>query len=165
MSLLTFLALAYVARAAPIESRQVTGPAISTNFQDPSVLQVDGTYYGYAGPNGNTVGTTSNVITATSPDFSSWSVNTADALPNPGAWAAAVPHVWAPDVVRLSNGKFVLYYAAVTAQDTNKHCVGAATSDSPAGPFTPSDTPLYCDLNSGGAIDADGYKDPNSGKQ
>lgn len=136
-----------------------------TNFQDPSVLKVGGTYYGYAGPNGNNAGVSSNIITATSVDFETWTVNNADALPQTGAWAASVGHVWAPDVVRLDNGQFVMYYSSITTQNNDQHCVGAATSGNPTGPFTPMDQPLYCDLAAGGAIDPDGFKDPNTGKQ
>ena len=51
------------------------------NFQDPSVVQLpDGSYVAYAGVNGNPAG--SNVLIATSPDFSSWTVRYGyDALP------------------------------------------------------------------------------------
>lgn len=159
------LFLATAALAAPILPRSANGPVVPTNFQDPSVLKVGNTYYGYAGPNGNNAGISSNVITATSNDFETWAVNDADALPNPGAWAASPPHVWAPDVVSLDNGKYVMYYSAITIQNSFQHCVGAAISNSPAGPFTPLDQPLYCDLGAGGAIDPDGFKDPNTGKQ
>lgn len=146
----------------PILQRSTDGPVISTNFQDPAVLNVDGTFFAFSGPNGNPA---INVNTASSTDFGTWSVSNDEALPDPGPWAAAVPHVWSPDVVQLSNGRYVLYYAADTAQDGNKHCVGAATSGSPTGPFIAMDAPLFCDLNAGGAIDPDGYRDPATGNQ
>lgn len=59
----------------------------------------------------------------------------------------------------------MLYYAAATAQDSGKHCVGAATASQPQGPFTAIDNPLFCDLSVGGAIDPNGFKDPQSGNQ
>lgn len=52
-----------------------------------------------------------------------------------------------------------MYFSAATSQDSSKHCVGAATSSTITGPYTPENDPLACPLNQGGAIDADGYKD------
>lgn len=52
-----------------------------------------------------------------------------------------------------------MYFSAATSQDDSKHCVGAATSSSITGPYTPESDPLACPLDQGGAIDADGYKD------
>lgn len=52
-----------------------------------------------------------------------------------------------------------MYFSASSADDDSKHCVGAATSSSITGPYTPEDSPLACPLDQGGAIDADGFKD------
>jgi beta-xylosidase len=52
-----------------------------------------------------------------------------------------------------------MYFSAASSQDTSKHCVGAATSSSITGPYTPGQNPLACPLDQGGAIDADGFKD------
>jgi hypothetical protein len=43
--------------------------------------------------------------------------------------------------------------------NTAHHCVGAATSDTILGPYTAQDSPLFCPLSQGGAIDASGYND------
>lgn len=51
------------------------------------------------------------------------------------------------------------------AESPGKHCVAAATASVPQGPFTPVQTPLFCDLSAGGAIDADGFNDPTSHRQ
>lgn len=99
MALILFTALASLAGASPLLQRSSTGPVISSNFQDPSVLKVDNTYYAFSGPNGNPA---INVLTATSPDFGSWTVDfSRDALPQLGAWAASAAHVWSPDVSQL----------------------------------------------------------------
>jgi hypothetical protein len=92
--------------AAPQQRRQASGPVIGINFQDPSVVQLaDGSYVAYAGVNGNPAG--SNVLIATSPDFSTWTVLYGyDALPNLPSWAASPPHVWAPDVTQLVRTPF-----------------------------------------------------------
>lgn len=80
-------------------SRSPTGPVISTNFQDPSTIKISNTYYAFSGPNGNPA---VNVQLATSPDFSTWYLQSGfDALPSVGAWAASPPHLWAPDVNQL----------------------------------------------------------------
>ena len=64
-----------------------------------------------------------------------------------------------------SNGNYVLYYSVVMAEDSSKHCVAAASASNPEGPFTPVQTPLFCDLAAGGAIDADGFNDPQTNRQ
>jgi beta-xylosidase len=52
-----------------------------------------------------------------------------------------------------------MYFSAASSQDASKHCVGAATSSSITGPYTPEQNPLACPLDQGGAIDADGFED------
>ncbi|KAJ9636503.1 hypothetical protein H2204_005336 [Knufia peltigerae] len=160
-----FLTALVLALAAPQHKRQVTGPVIGSNFQDPSVVQLaDGSWMAYAGVNGNPAGI--NVLIATSTDFSTWTVRDGwDALPSLPSWAASPPHVWAPDVTQLGNGNFVLYYSVSMAESPGKHCVAAAIASNPEGPFTPVQTPLFCDLNAGGAIDADGFQDPITSRQ
>lgn len=57
------------------------------------------------------------------------------------------------------DGTFVMYFSAASSEDSSKHCVGAATSTSITGPYTPEDSALACPLDQGGAIDADGFSD------
>lgn len=59
----------------------------------------------------------------------------------------------------------MLYYSVSMAQSPGQHCVAAATASNPAGPFSPVQTPLFCDLTVGGAIDADGFNDPSTHRQ
>ena len=54
-------------------------------------------------------------------------------------------------------GIYVMYYTA--HQNGGSHCIGAATSNSALGPFTPQAQPLICDGAGGGVIDASGYDD------
>lgn len=71
------------------------------------------------------------------------------------------PTAWAPDVNQLADGSFIMYFCASTVQDTTKHCIGAAKSSSISGPYTAtSNTPLFCPLSVGGAIDPSGFLDP-----
>jgi len=50
-----------------------------------------------------------------------------------------------------------MYYTAHRAGGS--HCIGAATSPTATGPFSPQRTPLICDDAGGGVIDAAGYDD------
>lgn len=54
---------------------------------------------------------------------------------------------------------YVMYFAAATSKDNTKHCVGAATSSTITGPYTPEENALACPLEQGGAIDADGFSE------
>lgn len=51
-----------------------------------------------------------------------------------------------------------MYYSATTLQSSAHHCVGAATSRTILGPYTPLPTELACPLPQGGAIDASGLR-------
>jgi beta-xylosidase len=137
------------------------GPVIRTNFQDPSLSQHNGTWYAFAGANGNPPNI--NVQMATSPDFSTWTVaHGYDALPTLASWATNPGHLWSPDVNQLPDGSFVLYYSAATKTHPHQHCVGAAISKTIAGPYTPINATIACDHAKGGAIDPDGFVDINN---
>ena len=58
-----------------------------------------------------------------------------------------------------------MYYSASVASSPGKHCIGAATASNIEGPYSPYETPLFCDLASGGAIDPNSFTDPVSGTQ
>lgn len=67
---------------------------------------------------------------------------------------------WAPEVHRIGN-QWVAYFSA---RDQNQRfCIGAATADHPAGPFTPLPQPIVSDPDVG-LIDPTFFKDPTSGK-
>ncbi|KAJ5527129.1 hypothetical protein N7513_011288 [Penicillium frequentans] len=129
---------------------------IDSNFPDPCVIQTSDGYYAFA-TNGNGV----NVQVASSSDFSTWNLMSGtDALPGPfPSWVASSPAIWAPDVIQRDDGTFVMYFSAASSEDSSKHCVGAATSTTITGPYTPEDSVLACPLDQGGAIDADGFDD------
>lgn len=52
-----------------------------------------------------------------------------------------------------------MYYSALSSTDNAKHCIGAATSPSIEGPYTPENAVLASHLAEGGAIDASGFRD------
>lgn len=75
-------------------------------------------------------------------------------------WAESA--VWAPSVSRRDDGKYLMYYSAVTntGGDGRFHCVGTAVADDVLGPYVSnSDEPFACPLEQGGALDASYFKD------
>jgi beta-xylosidase len=130
-----------------------TNPVLRSDFPDPFVLKVDNLYYAYA-----TNAKGKNIQRATSPDLVHWSLK-GDAMPALPSWAQiGGNYVWAPEVMPIG-GKYVMYY---TARDkaSNKQCVGVAVSDTPDGRFKDSnDHPLVCQVDEGGTIDPDPFRD------
>lgn len=79
--------------AAPLK-RQFLYPAITQDFPDPAVIQVNDGWFAYATTNGKV-----HVQIATSPSFTDgWVVLGQDALPSLAPWAQGP--VWAPDVIQ-----------------------------------------------------------------
>jgi hypothetical protein len=101
VSLLFLLSLAqHPTHGSPVHPRSADSAVITTNFMDPSVIELNGGYYAFSGPNGNPASI--NVQVASSPNFSTWTLHAGfDALPDPGPWAASPAHVWAPDINQL----------------------------------------------------------------
>jgi beta-xylosidase len=118
------------------------------DFPDPFVLADAGGYYAYA-----TNANDRHVQLLHSNDLHTWRA-LPDAMPALASWVRqSVPHVWAPEVIKLGE-RYVLYY---TAHDraSDRQCVGAAVSTSPAGPFVDAASrPLVCQADLGGTIDA-----------
>lgn len=95
--------------AAPVTKRSVNGPAITSDFPDPSIIQVDGAWYAF-GTSSVYDYTNVHVQFATSSDFKNWDLQAGqDAMPDLPAWVdASKPEVWAPDVNQLvSQGSFL----------------------------------------------------------
>ncbi|KAJ7802175.1 Arabinanase/levansucrase/invertase [Mycena leptocephala] len=133
----------------------VSGPVLNTDFPDPGLILPRATPVVYS-----TSSSHGKVPYAISEDFVSWTPVQGDALPNPGSWVSkSNSAVWAPDVRQIKAASYVMYYTAFSAADNN-HCIGAATSSTPAGPFTPQSAPILCDASGGGVIDASGFEAP-----
>ena len=143
LSGLTLCAAALLATGCAHQGANAIG-----DFPDPFVLAEGAGYYAYAtNANGK------NVQLLHSNDLRAWRA-LPDAMPALASWVRKeVPHVWAPEVIKLGD-RYVLYY---TAHDlaSDKQCVGAAQSSSPAGPFVDgAGKPLVCQAELGGTIDA-----------
>jgi len=128
-------------------------PILQENFADPFILKVDSTYFVYA-----TNSSGKNISLAKSDDLIQWQI-LGDAMPALPKWAKLTGGlVWAPEVINI-NDSYIMYY---TARDkvSNKQCVGVAISDNPEGKFKDiNSTPLVCQAESGGTIDASPFRD------
>jgi GH43 family beta-xylosidase len=134
---------------------------VNRDFPDPGVVQTAGGDYAYSS-NGYYDGKLINVPEAQSATLTGpWTATGVDALPDLPGWVSFDPSsntddVWSPDVSRLDDGDYILYY---TAHDANGlQCIGAATATTSAGPFVPVGTqPLICNSGDHGDIDPTAY--------
>jgi len=128
-------------------------PVLRRDFADPGVILVGDTYYAYS-----TNAASRNVPLATSTDLVHWDYQ-ADAMPSLPAWAQlGGSYVWAPEVIEIGD-QFNLYFTA-RDKEADRQCVGVAVSDKPEGKFrSASDTPLVCQVDEGGTIDASPFRD------
>ncbi|CAJ2500064.1 Uu.00g029170.m01.CDS01 [Anthostomella pinea] len=145
----------------------IHGPFLAPNFPDPSLLKVGNTYYSFATHPGK------DVQMAKSTDFSSkWDrvsepqILEIDQAPWAGKAKSGSYEIWAPDVGQQQHGskKYIMYFAALDKENTENHCIGAATSSSITGPYTPSTTPLDCDRKQAGVMDPAFFRDPGTKK-
>ena len=143
--------------------------AIYDDFPDPALLHVNGTTYAYSTNSDRT-----HIQAAVSKDNTTFDFHKGDEiLPFLAYWEwPYFGGVWAPDVVQISADPemYLMYYASGTKQSKGQyHCIGAAVSPSPLGPFVPINDlhPLICPeiQSTGGAIDPDGFLDPSTGKR
>jgi beta-xylosidase len=134
-------------------SAEFQNPIFRVDFPDPFVLNVDGTYYAYA-----TNGSGRNIQVARSEDLIQWTL-LPDALPALPTWARLGNSlVWAPEVLR-TDSQFILYYTA-RDKESNRQCLGVATSERPQGPFRDTnERPFICQASEGGSIDASPFRD------
>ncbi|KAF1988091.1 glycoside hydrolase family 43 protein [Aulographum hederae CBS 113979] len=153
-------------KRAEYEVLRKRSPAIESDFADPSLIEVDDTWYSFA-TSTQQDDKDINIQLASSDNYDNWQLREGyDALPRLPEWVdQTLPEIWAPDVSQLDDGSFVMYFSAVPSANAGHHCIGAATSRSIDEPFTPLSTPLFCPINLGGAIDASGFHDPNTNQR
>ncbi len=95
---------------------------------------------------------TQHLPAATSTDLIAWSA-TFDLLPELPSWAST-GFTWAPSLTR-DGSEYQLYFAA-RHTESQRQCIGVATSDRATGPFrSDSAVPLVCQIALGGSIDPD----------
>jgi beta-xylosidase len=163
-------------KGMPVRALGANGPnlLLDENFPDPFLARFGRAFYAYG--TGNQVGGAQmNVQMIRSANLTQWTAP-AEAFPaaNLPVWVdRSHPQVWAPEVMKVGE-RYVLYYNARHAELTRterppqgpevhkRHCLGAAVSDRPEGPFTGVDSPLVCSEFADGVIDAAPFRDGDS---
>lgn len=121
-------------------------PVFDADFADPFVLDLGEVAYTYAT---NTRDANIPVVRAQGYKVADY---LGDAMPTIPSWTAK-GFIWAPSVFARPDGKYVMYYSALTVAG-GRQCITRAVADSPAGPFVDdSSSPFVCPLDLGGAID------------
>lgn len=151
----------------------LAGPTLllDANFPDPFVGRFGGVYHAFA-TGAQLRAHPMNVQLVRSRDLVRWTAPV-EALPTRTlpAWAdRAEPQVWAPEAMRVGR-RYVLYFNARHARLTRteagpdgprilkRHCLGAAVSARPQGPFVGVPQPLACESFPDGVIDPSPFRD------
>lgn len=143
--------------ADPGGSVEFDNPVIDSNVPDPMIIAGDDGGWWLFATNGNGA----NIQTLRSADLVSWETMP-DALPVLPDWTRG-GDVWAPEVARGSDGRWLMYYTTPAPADRGDiQSIGLAVADSPGGPYVDSsDEPLVCETDDGGSIDAHPYTAPD----
>ena len=139
------------------ETVTFTNPVVDANVPDPMIIADDeGGWWAFA-----TNGDGANIQTWRSTDLVTWE-QAPDALPQLPSWTAG-GDVWAPEVARADDGRWLMYYTTPAPEDRGDiQCIGLAIADSPDGPYVDSsDQPLVCETDDGGSIDAHPFTAPD----
>jgi len=133
----------------PVADPEAPGRTIlaSPDASDPFMLSTGGRYLLYPGGGTGSM----NVPVRTATRLGVWGPPV-DALPHLPGWAAP-GFTWAPDVHRVRGGWALYFTALVRGAAALTHCIGAAFSSSPVGPFRAAPSPLVCQLDHRGSID------------
>lgn len=127
-----------------------TNPVYDQNFADPFVLADGDSYLAFA-----TNGPAGKIQTLRSSNLTEWE-QVGDALPQLPEWSTP-GKVWAPEVVKHSEGRYLLYY---TTDSNGRQCVSVAVASKPEGPYQDDSTkPVVCQPDEGGSIDASPFTD------
>ncbi|KAF5243214.1 hypothetical protein FAUST_2955 [Fusarium austroamericanum] len=133
-------------------------PRLDVNFPDPCLLQdQDGRWLSFA-----TSGNGHHIQIAMADDpFGEWTHLEQDALPGDG-WTSG-RNFWAPDVRKLADNSYVMYFAGENPE--GGHCIGVARSQNSTGPYEIDPEPFACPKDEGGAIDPAGFYDKTTNKR
>lgn len=161
------------ARIAPLHRRDLTlqvvhnqeddlQTALPVDFPDPSIVQDnDGTWYAFATNSGGKNVQVAKASSGRDP-LGQWTRLNTDAMPD-RSWTSG-RNTWAPDVKRLPDGSYIMYFSG-ELPDTHQHCIGVARSRKITGPYKPDAQPWACPRKQGGAIDASGFLDEGTGRR
>ena len=112
----------------------------NVSVHDPSVIKVGDTFYVFGSHLASARSTDlmkwtqmTDSVSATNPLFLNGSKNVYTELAETFAWANSTT-LWAPDVRRLADGKYYMYYDACQG-DAPRSALGIAVANSPEGPY------------------------------
>ncbi|RSM56158.1 glycoside hydrolase [Amycolatopsis sp. WAC 01376] len=132
---------------------------IGQDFPDPDIVKTDAGYFAFSTSTGAVKVPYARAPAPEGP----WRVE-GDALAAVPKWAKPDGGFWAPDVTRLSDGTFLLYFSAAVAPG-GEMCIGVATASKAEGPYTPvGDGPLICVPGDGGDIDPQTFVDSDGSR-
>lgn len=117
-------------------------PVAKYTIGDPGVLRYGGPYV--------VMSTGRLGVVSTAPNAGGpWTRASYPMLTHRAAWASKKDQsVWAPDVLPLPDGKYLVVYAAVRAGQSYLRCIGTGIGTSPTGPFAPRKHPISCPAGS-----------------
>lgn len=159
---------AFSAYRNPVAVTTPAGERVET-FADPSIVEApDGSYYAYAtsDPLNSADRDAGGALRirripfARSTDLVDWAY-AGEALAQLPGWAAPDSGIWAPDIRRRDDGRYLLYFTVTNTADIvsgEAGCgfdpaIGVAIADTPAGPFLPTDTPVVAPRRGGPGCD------------
>lgn len=156
-------------KSQPQSQPKVTnqGPVLPETFPDVNIQWSDGQWWAFATADS---ATHTHIQVACSTDYKNWYLlrnddgTQYDALPTLPSWTNKTkPETWGPDVVKLDNGDWIMYWSAHYPKRGSAECNSWAksTSGTIKGPYAPdtSDEPWLCPPHSNGAFGASGFKD------
>jgi arabinan endo-1,5-alpha-L-arabinosidase len=180
------IALAAALAIAPPAASAYTNPVPITTpggrpvetFADPSVIAApDGGYYAYAtgdplnGADRDATGALRirRIPFARSSDLVHWTYQ-GEALAAAPDWASPGTGLWAPDIRRRADGRYLLYFTVTDTADSvsgEPGCdfdpaIGVAVADTPEGPFLPTAEPVVAPRRNGPGCDFKWTFDPDA---
>ena len=110
-----FVLAAVLLAGQAIAAVKTLQPVLKTSFADPSLIQVNGTYYSFATSGNNVFG----IQIAKSQDFKTWEyLKNKDALPHTGDWVnqrRGEGHGVAPDVQQMVSPPLRTFYSRINS--------------------------------------------------
>jgi beta-xylosidase len=157
--IIRFAAVLLAGLSAAVAAQPSFVPVYKDNFPDPFVVVAGNQFIAYATNDGI------NLPMLVSRDLINWAPvadpanpkKRLDGMPALAPWVEP-GRTWAPEVMKIGN-KWLLYYTA-RSRALKTQCLGVAVADQPFGPFRDSSTaPLVCQVDEGGTIDANPFRD------
>ncbi len=112
-------------------------PVLAGDWPDPSAIRVGDETVAVA-----TSGGSAPIFRVlSSRDMRSWRI-AGSVFTRPPRWAKR--DFWAPEITRLSNGRFAVFYSALPRKGKSWYCLGVATAAQPEGPWRDRGRPLRC---------------------